>query len=115
MASHNSNDNNHRILQILKFLDASPNDSFLLHALALEYVKQGNLLEAKNVFERVISQDAYYLGSYYHLAKTYESLEHQAKAIQTYEEGIKIAQMQGDFKTLNELRSALDFILDGDD
>jgi tetratricopeptide (TPR) repeat protein len=115
MSGAKPNDNNHRILQIINMLDDSPNDCFLLHALALENIKKGDLMEAQNLFERVLSHDPMYVGSYYHLGKLLEQKGKPEKAIQTYQEGMKIAQMKGDFHSLNELRGALDNLMDDDE
>jgi tetratricopeptide (TPR) repeat protein len=115
MIEQKDNDNNHRILRLLNFLDESPNDCFLLHALALENIKIKEHEEAKNIFERLLSINPNYVGSYYHLGKTFEVLKKTKKAIETYEEGMKMAQIERDFHALNELRGALDLLLDGDD
>jgi tetratricopeptide (TPR) repeat protein len=112
MTTAKSNDNNHRILQLLKMLDDSPTDCFLLHALALETIKKGDLTEAQNLFERVLSYNPNYVGSYYHLGKLLEQKNKKTKAIETYEEGIKIAAIQNDFHSLNELRGALNDAMD---
>jgi tetratricopeptide (TPR) repeat protein len=109
------NDNNHRIARLLNMLDQNPNDCFLLHALALENIKLGNDREAKNIFERVLSINPQYIGSYYHMGKTLERLQQVEQALKTYQEGMKIAQMLRDFHSLNELRGALDLLLDDTD
>jgi Tfp pilus assembly protein PilF len=112
MSGAQSNDNNHRILQILNMLEQNPKDCFLLHALGLENIKKGDLMEAQNLFERVLSHDPMYLGTYYHLGKLLEKKGKETKAIEIYEEGIKIAQQKQDFHSLNELRGALDDLMD---
>ncbi|MCX8471490.1 MAG: hypothetical protein RLZZ118_2149 [Bacteroidota bacterium] len=112
MSGHQTYDNNHRILQILQFLENTPNDCFLLHALALENIKKGDLIEAQNLFERVISTDPGYVGSYYHLGKLLESKGKKQKAMEIYEEGIKMAQQKADYHSMNELRSALDNLME---
>jgi Tfp pilus assembly protein PilF len=112
MTSQHTNDNNHRMKQILDLLEQQPTDSFLLHALALENMKLTNWEEAKNIFIRLLDYNPNYVGSYFHLASTYQFLKQNDKAINTYEEGIKIAQQQKDFHSLNELRSAMDDLLD---
>ena len=58
-----------RITQLKQFLQASPGDNFLKHALALEYIKIGEEGTAKSVFEEILTHDPAYIGSYYHLAK----------------------------------------------
>lgn len=110
-----SNDNNHRMQRLIDFLDKSPEDCFLLHALALEQVKINALADARNTFEKVLQINPNYVGSYYHLGKLLEQLENPEQAVITYEKGIKIAQDARDFHAMNELRGALELLLDGDD
>ncbi len=112
MGGLNMNDNNHRIKKIMDFLNESPNDNFLLHALALEHMKLENFEEAKNIFVRLLDINPNYIGSYYHLGATYAKLKNKTKAIVTYEEGIKIATQLKDFHSLSELRNALDVLID---
>ena len=61
-----------RIEKIKEFLLQQPNDNFLQHALALEYIKLGNDKEARKLFEQILMRDPAYIGSYYHLAKLFE-------------------------------------------
>ncbi len=112
MATVNSNDNNHRIQKILDFLEKSPHDCFLLHALALENIKNNNLLEAQNLFEKVLAINPNYVGTYYHLGRLLEQKGKRQKAIETYEEGMKMCQINGDRHSLSELRSALDILME---
>jgi tetratricopeptide (TPR) repeat protein len=114
MSEAKTNDNNHRILQILHLLESNPKDCFLLHALALENIKKGDIMEAQNLFERVLSHDATYVGTYYHLGKLLENKGKKSKAIEVYQEGIKMAHQKGDFHSLNELRGALDNLMEED-
>jgi len=68
-----------RIEKILEFLKSSPHDNFLRHALALEYIKAGDDVAARNLFEEVLRQCPDYVGSYYHLAK-YRDLSNSSAA-----------------------------------
>ena len=79
---------------------------FLRHALALEYIKLGQLNDAKALFLAVLSDNPDYVGSYYHLAKLLETLEEREAAIQWYEKGMEAAKKAGDNHALNELRAA---------
>ena len=77
-----------RIARIQAFLEQNPKDSFLRHALALEYIKLGQLNDAKTLFLAVLTDNPDYVGSYYHLAKLLETLEERDAAIQWYEKGL---------------------------
>lgn len=97
-----------RIEQIVEFLKASPNDSFLKHALALEHIKLGDDETARIVFEEVLTTDPGYVGSYYHLGKLYERIGENEKAIEWYEKGMQVAKEKGEQHALGELRGALE-------
>ncbi len=95
-----------RIEKLKEFLKASPTDSFLLHALALEYIKLGNDEEARRLFEELLNREPGYVGSYYHLAKLLERNDHTAEAINIYEKGMEEAKKAGDNHAFGELRGA---------
>ena len=88
------------------FLAANPNDSFIRHALALEYIKLGDDGAAKNLFEDILKQEPGYIGSYYHLAKLLERNNSTEQAIRVYEKGMEEARRAGDNHAFNELRAA---------
>jgi len=95
-----------RIEKLNQFLAQSPNDCFLNHALALEYIKIGDDLKAKDLFEKNISNDVNYVATYYHLGKLLERLQEKERAIQVYESGMKVAKQIGDNHTYNEIQAA---------
>lgn len=95
-----------RINKLQEYLVATPKDSFLQHALALEYVKLGNEEAAKKLFEEILHRDEKYVGSYYHLAKLLERIGDNDAAIVCYEKGIKAAKEAGDQHSYNELQAA---------
>ena len=87
-------------------LEENPADSFLQHALALEYIKAGNDAEAQKLFENILSREPGYVGSYYHLAKLLERQHDEDAAIAVYKKGMEAAKSAGDQHAFNELRSA---------
>ncbi|HYF30616.1 MAG TPA: tetratricopeptide repeat protein [Chitinophagaceae bacterium] len=95
-----------RIDKLKEFLLATPNDNFLQHALALEYIKEGNDEQARLLFEEILRRDPNYIGSYYHLAKLLERTGQQALAIEWYEKGMAAAKAAGEQHAYGELRSA---------
>ena len=84
----------------------NPLDSFVQHALALEYIKLNKDEEAKKVFEDLLAQNEKYVGSYYHLAKLSERTGDTQGAIACYEKGMGIAKEAGDNHAYNELQAA---------
>ncbi|RYD98588.1 MAG: hypothetical protein EOP54_07175 [Sphingobacteriales bacterium] len=97
-----------RIEKLKQFLNQSPNEPFLTHALALEWIKIGNREEALACFESNKAHNPEYVGTYYHLAKLLESLNKNEEAIAVYEAGIAVAHKAADMHALNELRAALE-------
>ena len=95
-----------RIDILNQLLQKSPDDAFLHHALALEYVKLGNESEARRCFERNKTSAPEYVATYYHLGKLIERSGNNAGAMHIYEEGMRIAKAAGDNHTYNELQAA---------
>lgn len=95
-----------RISKLREFLKATPTDSFLQHALALEYVKVGNDHDARNLFENLLTNDPKYVGSYYHLGKLLERTGNNELALKWYEKGMAAARQAGDNHSYNELEAA---------
>lgn len=95
-----------RINKIIEFLVQSPKDSFLQHALALEYIKIENDSEARKLFEEILERDPAYTGSYYHLGKLLERIGETEKALLCYERGMEECKKLGDQHSYNELQAA---------
>ncbi|MBS1761212.1 MAG: tetratricopeptide repeat protein [Bacteroidetes bacterium] len=95
-----------RIDKIKELLVQNPTDSFLQHALALEYIKLGDDESAKVLFIEVLNREPNYVGSYYHLAKLYERNEDFEQAVLWYEKGMEEAKKVGDNHAFGELRAA---------
>ncbi len=95
-----------RIEKLKAFLQATPNDNFLRHALALEYIKIEENEQARVLFEAILTESPDYIGSYYHLAKLLEKLEQPDLAIKWYEQGMEAAKKAKDNHAYNELQAA---------
>jgi Tfp pilus assembly protein PilF len=95
-----------RVEQIKEMLLKTPHDSFLNHALALEYIKQGDDATAQILFEQLLAWEPGYVGSYYHLAKLLERAGKETEAIACYEKGMHMAKEKADQHAFGELRSA---------
>lgn len=101
-----------RIAKLKVLLLQSPNDSFLKHALALEYIKLGDDETAKIYFETLLEAEPGYVGSYYHLAKLLERKGESDAAISVYEKGMKEAKAASDVHAYNELQAAYEDLMD---
>ncbi|HLZ85765.1 MAG TPA: tetratricopeptide repeat protein [Puia sp.] len=104
-----------RIEKLKEFLLADPNDSFVRHALALEYGKTGDVAMARKLFEEVLERDPAAVGTYYHLGKLLEGIGETGLALSWYEKGMvaaKAAMASGGkssaLRAYNELRAAYD-------
>jgi len=95
-----------RIEKLKDFLKQEPQDSFVQHALALEYVKAGDDYQAQQLFEEILAREPGYIGSYYHLAKLFERRGDTESATKWYEKGMERAKSAGENHAYNELRSA---------
>ncbi len=100
-----------KIERLKELLITNPNDGFVQHALALEYIKKGEDHKAKELFENILAIDKNYIGSYYHLAKLLERNGENEAAISIYEKGMKKAKEAGDQHAYNELQSAYEDLI----
>lgn len=101
-----------RIAKLNEMLEANGEDSFLQHALALEYVKAGDDPAARTLFESILSREPSYTGSYYHLGKLLERINEIPSAIACYEKGMAVCKIAEDRHAYGELQGALEEITD---
>jgi Tfp pilus assembly protein PilF len=101
-----------RISKLKEYMKTAEKDSFLQHALALEYIKIGNDEEAKKLFNEILKREPTYVGSYYHLGKLLERIGDPEKALRVYERGMQIAQAANDSHSYTELQAAYEDVED---
>lgn len=101
-----------RISKLKEYMKTSGKDSFLQHALALEYIKVGNDKEAKKLFNEILKREPTYIGSYYHLGKLLERIGDPKKAMRVYERGMEVAEAASDHHSYSELRGAYEEVED---
>lgn len=101
-----------RIEKLNEFLLASPEDSFLQHALALEYVKIGDDTKAQELFDTILNREPGYVGSYYHLGKLLERTGNADKAVAVYKKGMEETKKVNDRHAYSELQGALEELED---
>lgn len=100
-----------RIEKLLQFLADNPADNFVQHALALEYVKRGQDIDARKMFEQILERDPAYIGSYYHLAKLLERNNDIDTATRVYEKGMEEAKKAGEGHAYGELKAAYEELI----
>lgn len=96
-----------RLEQIKLMLKETPNDAFLLFALAQETIKTGSTDDALKIYKKLSATNPDYVGTYYHLGKLLEDKAAYAEAQKAYETGIEKAQKKGASNDLRELLQAL--------
>ena len=97
-----------RITRLKEFLEKEPEDNFLQHALALEYIKTGEIEEAKVLFKNILSLNENYIPSYYHYAKLLVAEDEIDEAMEVYKKGMIECRKAGDNHSFNELQNALE-------
>ena len=99
-----------RIEKLLEFMKTSDKDSFLQHALALEYIKVDQDEEARKLINEILLREPTYVGSYYHLGKLLERAGDFDKAVRVYKRGMEEAKAADDNHSYSELMMALEDI-----
>jgi len=95
-----------RLARILEMLSNSPNDEFLLFALAQEHKNAGRTNESILAFKNLRTKHPDYVGLYYHYAAVLAVSSHDQAAEEVYKAGIEVAQKVGDQHALAELKNA---------
>jgi len=98
--------NQERLVQLQNLLESSPNDSFLLYAIAKELEGLKRTEEALQGYQQLTELHPNYVGTYYHYAKLLEEEEEFTAALDVYQAGIAVARQQGDLHALGELSNA---------
>jgi Tfp pilus assembly protein PilF len=101
-----------KIKKLQSFLRDTPDDPFLKHALALEYIKLGNNTVARDLLIELLTADPSYIGSYYHLAQLLERAGELQIARIWYEKGMIASKNAGDLHTYSELQAAYENLIE---
>lgn len=103
---------NKRLEKLLGLLEKSPNDSFLLYGIALEYSAINEMDLSEKYFTELLSIDSDYLALYYHYGILLIKKENYAKAQELLKKGLEVAADQKDTKTWNEINELLESLED---
>jgi tetratricopeptide (TPR) repeat protein len=96
--------------RLIKLLESSPDDDFLLYALAIEHAKLAQHAEALAYFDRAIKANPANAYHHFHKARSLEALERIDDALDTLRSGAESARAQGDAKALSEITGYIDMI-----
>jgi Flp pilus assembly protein TadD len=97
-----------RLAQLVKMLDATPDDAFCLYGLAHEYAKRGEFDDAIAHFDRTIEVDPDQCYAYYHKARTLDDADRSDEARAVARAGLDRALSVGDEHAAAELQALLD-------
>lgn len=101
---------NSRLEQLELLAGKDPGDPFIQYAIALEYVSSNRLEQAAEILEKLMAASPDYTAGYHQAGRVYEQLDRDEEARRCYEQGIVVAERQGDAKDLDEMREALAFL-----
>jgi|SRR5690606_16488952 len=93
-----------RIEKLQAYLKEQPEDCFLKHALAMEWIKLGDDAAARALLEQNLHADPTYLATYYHLGKLLERNREYTEALSLYQKGME--QAVADRHAFSELQRA---------
>ncbi|HMG15716.1 MAG TPA: hypothetical protein VK590_09725 [Saprospiraceae bacterium] len=95
---------NSRLDSLLAMLIESPNDSFIIYAIAKEYESQEIFDKALEYYEILDNNDPDYVGRYYHHGKLLWKLGKDEESLQVLDKGIETAKRVGDQHALGEMK-----------
>ena len=100
---------NVRLDTLRQLVADNPANTFARYGLAMEHVRLGDLADAVQEFEAVLTTDPNYSAAYYHGGQTLEKLGELDQARDMYRRGIAATR---DPHALSELQAALDILGD---
>jgi len=96
-----------RLESLRAFLLEDPDDPFIRFALGSELSNRGQFEDALAIFSDLVTDAPDYIGTYYHLGKLLEQMDHVNDAIEIYRTGIDRAGELREHHARAELQSAL--------
>jgi tetratricopeptide (TPR) repeat protein len=100
-----------RLEQLRLFLEENPKDPFLLFALAREWEKCQEYVQALSAYDTLVEQHPRYIGTYYHYGSLLHAIGEKNKALEIFDRGIVIATDLKDYHALGELNQIKDQVL----
>ena len=96
-----------RIEDLEKMLDESPDDPFLIFALAKEYEKSEGTLQALLMYEHLVTNYPSYIATYYHYAKILHKGGNKTEAARLLEKGIEEGGKANELHAVGEMKGLL--------
>jgi Flp pilus assembly protein TadD len=93
--------------QLQQMLQESPDDTFLLYALAMEQRSAGDDEAALSQLDRVLAVDSDYVAAYFQKGQILAGLDRPEQARQVLQQGITVAGQVGDAHAAGEMTEFL--------
>ena len=93
-----------KIADLESLLDDRPDDPFVIYALAREYEKLGNPLQAVLMYEHLVNDHPDYIGTYYHYASLLYIRGNRNEALKLTDIGIERGTATKDLHAVSELK-----------
>ncbi len=98
---------NDRLAKLNQLLAKTPDDPFLLYAIALEHKKSGNLAEALRQLQLTLQKDPAYIAAYLQMGQTHVQAGDIAAGRLAFTDGIAAARKKGDTHAASEMEQML--------
>jgi predicted Zn-dependent protease len=99
-----------RIAMLSELLGQDPNNAFARYGLAMEYSNSGQLEQAIDEFQKLLSANPDYAAGYFMAAQTLMKCDRTEEARKMLQDGIATAQRKGDGHAQSEMQAMLEEI-----
>ncbi|MFI5379307.1 MAG: tetratricopeptide repeat protein [Tepidisphaerales bacterium] len=96
-----------RLSKLHQLLAKTPDDPFLLYAIALEHKKSGDFAEAVRQLQLTLQKDPGYVVAYLQMGQTHVEAGDIASARKAFTDGIAAARKKGDNHAASEMEQML--------
>ncbi len=93
-----------RIKELEILLESSPDDPFIIYALAREYEKQSGTLQALLMYEHLVNSHPRYIATYYHYSKLLYQAGNRNQALALLHQGIEWGLKEKDLHAVGEMK-----------
>ena len=104
-----------RMEELEKMLEESPDDPFIIYALAREYELQAGTMQALLMYEHLVTNYPSYIATYYHYAKLLYTAGNRSEAINLLAKGIENGTKEKEHHAVSEMRGLLNLWNDVED
>jgi len=99
-----------RLEKLLQFLAENEADTFILYALAIEYIGLNQNDVAEKYLRQCLQMDSSYIPAYYQLGLLLQGQNKEEESVSILQQGLQLLNGSKDQKTINEFRSLIEEI-----